>query len=160
MQDVPKWIIKVIEQESLVCRKCKMEFGTNNLISIGVHESSKPPHLDTLCIGMLCTKCNELIIFELKEMSLVDFAFEMLDQETANKIDKKTKKDVVRDIIDDLEEGQIKRRKRKKVKKSNITDDEVNEIRLFLKQKDLSHEDFLMALGMLPEEIDKYNYKK
>ena len=160
MKEIPKWIIKVIEKEDLVCGKCKIQFTIENLMSIGIHESTRSPHLDTLCIGMMCSECNELIIFEIKEMSLIDFAFEMLDKETSNKVEKKTKKDTVRDIIDDLEKGQIKRRKKKRVKKSNITLEEVKEVRKFLETKDLSHEDFLMALGMLPEEIDKYNYKK
>ncbi len=160
MKEIPSWIIKVIETENLVCRNCNNEFTVKNLISIGIQDSTKPPHRDTLCIGMFCSKCEDLIIFELKEMTLIDFAFETLDQKTSNKIEKQedeAKKEII-DILDSLEQN--KGRKRKRVKKSRITKKEIDEVRAFLKPKDLLHEEFLIAMGMLPEDIVKYNYKK
>ena len=155
MQEIPKWIIRIIETENLVCRGCKKEFYTDDLMSISIQESSSPPYEDTLCIGMFCIKCKELIIFELKEMTLIDFAFEIIDQETSNKI-KKNKKETT--AVNSA--GGNKRKKRKEVKKSKIKLKEVEDIKKFLKTKGLLHEDVLIAMGMLPEEIDKYNYKK
>ena len=159
MQEIPKWIIKVIEMEKLECRNCNKKFDADNLMSISIQESSKPPHKDYLCIGLYCRNCKELIIFELKEMSLIDFAFETLDQETSNKIQKKSKDDEPAVSTSSKEKKAIRRGK-KSAKRSKITLQEVNDVRKFLKPKDLTHEEFLIALGMLPEEIKKYNYKK
>lgn len=155
MQEIPKWIIKVIEMEKLKCKTCNGQFDSDNLLSISIQESSRPPHKDYLCIGLYCPKCEELMLFELKEMSLIDFAFEILDQETSDKIKKKSKKD-----IPAMAKVEKKRTRKRKRKKGNITRSEVLEARKFLKPKGLLHEEFLIALGMLPEEIKKYNYKK
>jgi len=92
-------------------------------------------------------------------MSLIDFAFETLDQETSNKIQKKSKDDEPAVSTSSKEKKAIRRGK-KSAKRSKITLQEVNDVRKFLKPKDLTHEEFLIALGMLPEEIKKYNYKK
>lgn len=157
MQEIPNWIIKVIEMEKLECKTCSKQFDDDNLMAISIQESSRPPHKDYLCIGLYCVKCEELMLFELKEMSLIDFAFEILDQQTTDKIKKKSKNDVP--AVARSETKKTKKRKRKR-KKGNITRSEVLEVRKFLKPKDLLHEEFLIALGMLPEEIKKYNYKK
>jgi hypothetical protein len=154
MQEIPNWIIKVVEMEKLRCKTCDARFHGDNLMSISIQESSRSPHKDYLCIGLYCGECKELMLFELKEMSLVEFAFEILDQETSDKIRKKSKDDVPA-----IAKKEKKTRKRKR-KKGNITRKEVAEARKFLESEDLSHEEFLIALGMLPEEIKKYNYKK
>jgi len=159
MQEIPKWIIKVIDNEKIGCKNCKKDFHANNLMSISVQESSKPPHKDYLCIGLYCRECKELMIFELKEMSLVEFAFEILDQETSDKIKKKSKDDSPA-YNNNSEDTIPKKRVARKSKKSNITKKEVDEAKNFLSPEDLPHEEFLIALGMLPEEIKKYNYKK
>lgn len=156
MEDIPGWIIKVIKREKLICRGCKTKFEATDLMSIGIQKSGTSPHKDYLCIGLYCSKCKELIIFEIKEMSLVNFAFEILDQETTES--KKVKKDDTGEIFDILDKP--KKQKKKKIKKSKITKKEIDDIRDFLKPKDLKHEEFLMALGMSPEEINKYNYVK
>ena len=156
MQEIPNWIIKVIEMEKLQCKKCKKKFEVENLMSIAIQESGRPPHKDYLCIGLFCQQCKELIIFELKEMNLIELAFEILDQKTSNKISDKSKDDSS-SILDNSEK---KKKKRVKNQKSRITIQEVEEVRNFLKPENLLHEEFLMALGMMPEEIKKYNYKK
>ena len=156
MKEIPEWIIKVVESEDLKCRQCKKLFNIDDLMSIGIQDSSNPPHDDTLCIGMFCSDCKELIIFELKEMTLIDFAFELLDQETSNnKIKKKIRKED-NDFILNKRSRSYKNRK----KKSKITLKEIRDIKKFLAPKDLKHEDLLIAMGMLPEEIIKYNYKR
>ncbi len=156
MQEIPKWIIKVIEMDKLICRNCKFRFCSDNLMSISIQESSRPPHQDYLCIGLYCNSCKELIIFELKEMTLINFAFEILDQETSDKIKKKSKIDAS-DNLNNLDNKMPIRRKKKR---SKITSKEIEDIKDFLKTPDLSHEEFLIALGMLPEEIKKYYYRK
>ena len=155
MQEIPNWIIKVIEKEKLKCKDCDKRFSGDNLMAISIQESSRPPHRDYLCIGLYCGECKELMLFEIKEMTLLDFAFEILDQETSDKIKKKSKDDIP--AIARSEKKKVKRRKRKK---GSITRKEVIEARKFLEPEDLPYEEFLIALGMLPEEIEKYNYKK
>jgi hypothetical protein len=154
MKEVPRWIIGVIEEEKLACRLCGKEFGEEDLLSLGIQESSKPPHDDALCVGMFCPTCKELIIFEIKQqMGLVEFAFEILDQETTNKV--KKKKMSPRKT---LKKGESSKRKRRPT--SKITKKEIDEIKEFLKPEDLLHEEMLIAMGMLPSEIKKYSYKK
>lgn len=157
MQEIPNWIIKVIEMEKLKCKDCNKKFSSDNLMTISIQESSRPPHKDYLCIGLYCSKCDELMVFELKEMSLIDFAFEILDQETSDKIKKKSKNDAPAYAKSDNKKAVKRKRKRKK---SSITRKEVLEARSFLEPEDLPYEEFLIALGMLPAEIEKYNYKK
>jgi hypothetical protein len=157
MQEIPNWIIKVIEKEKIECKGCGQQFDVDNLMAISIQESSRAPHKDYLCMGLYCAKCKELMLFELKEMTLVEFAFEILDQETSDKIKKKPKSDIPAII---KPENKKVKKVRKRRKKGNITQKEVVEARKFLKPKDLLHEEFLIALGMLPSEIEKYNYKK
>jgi len=159
MQEIPKWIIKVIDTEDLKCRNCKQRFHSENLMSIGIQESSKPPYNDYLCIGLYCKDCKELIIFELKEKKLIDFAFEILDQETTNKIEKSFKKEKSEFSDENQIEPICKKKRSKGSKNSKITLKEISDARKFLKPKDLKHEEFLIALGMLPEEVERYNYK-
>ena len=62
MQEVPNWIIKVVETEELKCKACGKQFDCDNLISMGIQESSRSPHKDYLCIGLYCEKCKELML--------------------------------------------------------------------------------------------------
>ena len=160
MQEIPNWIIKVIEMEKLQCKTCDIRFNGDNLMAISIQESSRSPHKDYLCIGLYCGKCKELMLFELKEMSLVEFAFEILDQETSDKIKKNSKNDTSAFKNSSKTDSKKKIVRKKRNKKSSITQKEVLEVRKFLKPKDLLHEEFLIALGMLPEEIRKYDYRK
>ena len=160
MQEIPNWIIKVIDMEKIRCKNCDKQFSADNLMSISIQESSKPPHKDYLCIGLYCNKCKELMIFELKEISLVEFAFEILDQETSDKIQKKSKNNIPAFKDSDRVSEKKRATRKKRIKKSSITKREITEVRKFLRQDGLTHEEFLVALGMLPEEISKYNYKK
>ena len=155
MQEIPKWIFKVIEMEDLKCRECKKIFTSDNLMSISIQESSHPPHRDFLCIGLFCKKCKELMIFELKEMSLVEFASDIVDQEISNNIEKKVKNKMPA-ITGDSNGTSTKKRR----KKSKITLKEINEIKKFLKPKNLTQEELLIAMGMSPVEIEQYNFKK
>jgi DNA-binding CsgD family transcriptional regulator len=105
-------------------------------------------------------------IFELKDMSLIEFAFEILDKGTKlNKPKKKSKdKEIEIDILKELSgkkesSGRKPARKRLVNKKSKITKKEVNEVRRFLNGAK-THEEVLVAMGLSPEQISKYSYKK
>ena len=156
MEDIPAWIIKVVEMEKLECRACKREFSIDDLMSIGIQESSKPPHKDTLCIGLFCSKCKELIIFELKEMNLINFAFDILEQERGDNIKRNRPKRKSSLFSKDKD---VENYRKKNPIKSKITLKEVRESKKFLKNCK-THEEFMLALGMSLEEIKKYSYKK
>lgn len=157
MKDIPKWITDIVETDSLRCNKCKDRIGVDCLISIGIQESSVDPHNDKLSIGMYCSDCREITVFEIKEMSLVEFAFEILERETKpRKSGKVLKKATIRrDVLEELSGG----KKRETPPRSKITKKELNESIRFLKNVK-THEEFLIAMGMSPGQIDKYNYKK
>ena len=158
MKDIPEWIIKLVKTSSLCCNKCKDRLGVDYLISIGIQNSSIEPHDDTLCIGMYCAVCREITIFELKEMSLVEFAFEILEKETepkkkfVNKQESSTKSNMLKELG---RGGQGQ----KSLHKSKITRKEINESVRFL-QGVKTHEEFLVAMGLSPEQICRYSYKK
>ncbi|MHA1469582.1 MAG: hypothetical protein ACTSSP_03350 [Candidatus Asgardarchaeia archaeon] len=159
MKEIPNWILNILKEEELTCSKCDKIFEVDNLISIGIQESSQAPHHDTLCIGIFCHRCKELTIFELKEMSLLEFAFEILGRETENdkahmpKVRKKKRRSIPSSLRNSQGSGPQRR------KRSKITLKEMNKDVSFLKSLN-THEEFLLALGMSLEEIDKYNIKK
>ena len=157
MKDIPEWIIRMIEADNLYCNKCRKTLRVEHIISMGVHESSVEPHDDKLCVGVSCPECKDVTIFELKEMSLVEFAFEILDKGTKPEKPKK-KVDKGTDILKELT-GKKPARKRRVSKKSKITKKEVSDIARFLKNTK-THEELLVAMGLSPEQISKYNYKK
>ncbi len=162
MKNIPEWVIKIVETNDLSCNKCKKVMKTNNLISIGVQESAVDPHHDKLCIGLNCPDCREMTIFELKDMSLIEFAFELLDKETQNKKSEKKsiqKRDVLKELVGEMQPSEMQPRRRSAKKKSKITKKEVNEVVRFLKATK-THEEFLVAMGLSPEQISEYNYKK
>ena len=155
MKDIPGWIVRMVEADNLYCNKCRKTLKAKHVISMGIHESSVEPYNDKLCIGVSCPDCAYVTTFELKEMSLTEFAFEILDKGmNPEKQEKKSKK---KDILKDLSSKPTRKRIAKK--KSRITKKEVNEIRRFLNGAK-THEDVLVAMGMSPEQISKYNYKK
>jgi hypothetical protein len=162
MKDIPAWVMSIIETENLRCNKCKTAFKKTNLISIGIQESSLHPHNDKLCIGMYCAACKEITIFEIKNMSLVEFAFEILERETEPETEPEpenkhqSKRNTVKNSV--LKETNEVKNKLE-YKKSKITKQEIAESVRFLKSIK-THEDFLVAMGMSPEQICQYNYKK
>lgn len=157
MKNIPEWIIKVVETDKLHCNKCSKVLGVDDLTSLGIQESAVSPHNDKLCVGLSCPKCKDITIFELKEMSLIEFAFEILDKETEAKKEPESNKEK-RDVLRELASDRPQRRKSVQ-RQSKITKKEVNEVVKFLNDTK-THEDFLVAMGMSPEQISKYNYKK
>lgn len=155
MKDIPEWIGEFIKTGPLCCNRCKDTFDIENLISIGIQESSVKPHDNKLCIGMYCLVCKEITIFELKEMSLVEFACEILKQEKEfDNCKKSNRKALMGDVL-----REISRPRRRKRPRSKITKKEANEDIRFLKNVK-THEEFLVAMGLSPEQIEQYNYKK
>ena len=160
MKDTPQWIYDLIKKEKLTCSKCKLIFTVKDLISVGVQASTNDPYHETLSIGLLCKKCKEMTVFELKEMSLIELAFEIIDDEAENNIRQKEE-----DLDKELEEESFdqkprpkKKSRNKRASRSKITIREIKEVSNFLKGCK-THDDFLMAMGFTPGEINSYKVK-
>lgn len=158
MRDIPQWIEDLASTEKFNCNNCKQVFSKENIIFIGVKQEEDPKSdnkdKNNLCIGMLCRKCHELTIFGLQEMSLIDFAFEILDgdsggQEVFRKDNRKE---------DKPDEKTMKKDPNKNIAKSKITAKELKEISEFL-GKINNHEEMLIAMGFSNDEISMYNKK-
>lgn len=159
MNDVPLSIRNMLGREKFSCSNCNNFFSPDDLTTIGIKQGSKKPHNDVLVIGLLCQKCKELILFEVGEMGLLDLAFEILENETSDQIREKEK-----ELDEELQKNRANRHlpKKKVVKKSSsssITIQEVKDAKSFLK-KFKYHDDFLMELGMTPEEVDESKSNK
>ncbi len=151
MKDLPSWIRKILNSENLTCGKCDKLFNKRELASIGIQKSSRKPHKEILFIGIVCKECGEMTIFELQEMSLLDLAFEILEEQSESH-NNQNKRELDNEIS-------IKDNNQPKMRRSKITCKEVKDSVNFL-NKIKSHEEFLVALGMSLEEIGKYNIKK
>jgi len=143
MDFIPSWITKAIESEKLYCRKCKNVFINNNLKAIGIRESIRQFKKQTLFVEMICSNCKELMIFELSDMTLVEFSFEIIEElhDIEEKIDKKNN-------------GTDK----KKIKSKITIKEKNNDIKLLQTLK--TSEEFLMAMGFSPGEIEQYSLKE
>lgn len=162
MNDVPLSIKRILEKEKFKCSSCGNFFTIQDLNTIGIKESSLKPHNDSLVLGLFCKKCRELMLFEVAEMGLMDLAFEVLENETNDQV-KQKEKDLDEELLEDPKEEEPKKNNRKKGAteegKSKITLQELKRAEEFLKTNKF-HEDFLIVLGMTPEEIEKYKIKK
>lgn len=169
MKNLPDWIKRILTDENLSCGRCNNLFKYEDLLSIGIQKSSDKKVKEVLFIGIICKKCREMTIFELQEMSLLDLSIEILGEQTEKEIDRK--KEELDDEINKKKNNENRENKKeiiksKKVKnvRSRITKEEIKDIKDFLNSKDYfkveNYDDLLIAMGMCPEEIDKYKLKK
>lgn len=141
MNFIPQWIVQSLNKEKIKCRKCQTLFKTNNIRALGIRHSVRNFDKESLFIEFNCKNCKELMIFEFVEMSLVDLSMEVLQE--MNEVE--DKKEIP--IPDDIKKINIK---------TKITLKEKNDDIKFLK-KVKSNEEFLMAMGLSPDEIEEYN---
>lgn len=167
MKDLPSWIKRILISDNLTCGRCDKVFSHKELISVGIQKSSRKPHKEVLFIGIACNICGEMTIFELQEMSLLNLAFEIIEEQTEEHTDKKK-----RELDNEMDNSNIKKRpgqpnnqrqnnhhQQQKIIKSKITLKEIKEdVRILNNIK--YHEDFLVALGMSLDDIEKYSFKK
>lgn len=183
MFDIPRWIGRALKQEEVRCHECKMSFNIKNISAIGIRDSlendgNKKNNKECLFIELVCSRCSRMTLFELKKMSLIEFTFDLLDEQekqVEENLHDVQKNDLSLEFNFDITEkmnnidysglfkGSNKGKKRpirkRKKKKSKITLLDIKEIKEFLKSIKY-HEEFLVAIGLSPEEIDKYNIKK
>ena len=168
MKDLPSWIRKILTSDNLTCGRCDKIFNHKELISVGIQKSSRRPHKEILFIGIACDKCGEMTIFELQEMGLLNLAFEIIEEQTEEYTNKK-KRELDKEINSTRKRpGQQDRQnnqqnnnnqQHQQIIRSKITRKEIKEdIRILNNIK--YHEDFLVALGMSLDDIEKYRFKK
>ena len=161
MKDLPSWIRKILTSDNLTCGRCDKTFSHKELISVGIQKSSRRPHKEILFIGIACDKCGEMTIFELQEMGLLNLAFEIIEEQTEEYTNKKK-----RELDNEINNSTRKRpeqpnnqQNQQKIIRSKITRKEIKEdVRILNNIK--YHEDFLVALGMSLDDIEKYRFKK
>lgn len=163
MHEIPQWIINIVANDDMDCDTCKKQFTPKDIVAIGIQESTQPPHKDTLTIGLFCRKCNELAIFEIKQMNLVDLAFTILEGESSESI-KKTEAALDDQIAKKKAEESDKSRAgkdptrsrgKKPISRSKITAQDARKASIILRRCK-SHDDFLALMGMSPNEIESY----
>jgi len=162
MKDLPSWIEKILNSDNLTCGRCDKNFSRKELISVGIQKSSRKPHKEILFIGIACGKCGEMTIFELQEMSLLNLAFEIIEEQAEEYTNKK-KRELDNDIKSAKkrpgQQNKQNNRQQKRVIRSKITRKEIKEDVRILNNIEF-HEDFLVALGMSLDDIEKYSFKK
>ncbi len=148
MKNIPKWVVKTMRIENFSCNECNKSLKEKDVIAVGVRNSHKDRKYESFFIEIMCSKCDEIIILELKDMSLVDLSLEILSEQSEIEIRREER--------GEMEESNVNKKRVKT--KSKITQKEIKEVSKFLKSID-SHDDFLISLGMTPEEIDEYKFK-
>jgi len=151
MKDLPNWIKKILDKDNLTCGVCNNLVTAKNLVSVGIQKSNKKPHNEVLCIGTICDSCKEMTVFELNEMTLLDLAFEILEEQSRVQ-DEKKGNSVGEEIHNPVERNS-------KMTKSKITKTEIKDSAEFLNSIK-NHDEFLLALGMSLEEIESYKIQK
>ncbi len=169
MKSLPSWIKKILEDEHLTCGQCNNLFKYEDLLSVGVQKSNHKKEKEVLFIGIICKECKEMTVFELQEMSLLELSIEVLGEQTEKEINNK-KRELDNEIKnenkkeDNQNKSDIIKPKRIKKMQSRITVKEIKDIKDFLNSKDYfkveNYDDFLIAMGMCLEDIDKYKIKK
>jgi RNase P subunit RPR2 len=177
MQDIPRWIRDYIVKKSFSCGKCKMLLTEKHLTSIGVKFSYKNPTKEALYVELTCIKCGFVTKYEIRYMMLAEFSLDIIQelqeqqeeedeekaesremrkmkkQEELDRLENKEDYDKVHDSSDIIEDEEFFIKAKKD--KSKITLKEIRDSGKFL-NKIKTHNEFLEAMGMSPEEIDKY----
>lgn len=174
MQDIPRWIRDYIVKKKCSCGSCKLSLNEKHITSIGIKFSYKNPTKEALFVELTCHHCGFVTKYEIRYMLLVEFSLDIIQElqeqqeEEDMKKTNKTKKDATFNedkgsdddyIVNSKMEGYVEDEEfvtKPKKEKSKITLKEIKESSKFLK-KIKTHNEFLEAMGMNPEEIEKYN---
>ena len=160
MRNIPTWIIKALKKEEVKCHSCHTFFDEKDIKSMGIRDGNDSKSKEFLFVELFCRKCKKVTLFELTEMYLEEFACEILGIDES--LDTEELMDLLESEVEkngDKDESSTLKRKKTSPQKSKITLKEVKDSVDFL-NKINNHEEFLIALGMTPEEIDTYKHKK
>lgn len=163
MKGVPQWIVDGLIEERFICPKCKSKFSVRAVNAIGIRMSNRQPGQQVLYIEYRCKQCNQTTFIEMQQMTPMDFAMcilEELDENIANVVQQELSNNPPYEQENTnqpkIEAETIEPHKPKRKNKSKITLKEVAEAVKALK-KISTHDEFLQTLGMLPDEIKKFN---
>ena len=167
MKNIPAWIIKALKKETVKCHYCKEIFGDRSITAVGIRKGQDLENKEFLFVELFCKKCNKTTLFELTEMYLEELACEILGidenldiEELSDILETEVENYISKEQEQEKEKEKDKptlKKSKKKVSalKSKITAKEIKEGIEFLNSIN-SHDDFLVELGMTPEDIDKY----
>jgi len=164
MKNIPSWIDTILNDGKIRCHKCNNSFSKNSLKAMGVRESQQERNSDYVFIELYCFKCKDYTLFELRASDLIEFAIDVLDGQVSDAKENKKKEVLPPSFYEELkEEMDLMAKKYEEIERqeqrSKITRREINETVKYLNSISY-HEDFLIALGMSPEEIDFYRHKR
>ena len=166
MNNVPHWMLSALKSTKLRCHKCHNIFNSSQLRALGIRDSYHEEGKETLFIELICSKCSEMTLYELQDMSLVELAFDILDdiEEDVDIIQKEKHGSSIEELSINEDKSGLSKKKiiKKKISKINKSKISLKEIKDSVKllQSLKTHEDFLIELGYSPEEIEKFNIKK
>jgi len=160
MRNIPKWIDFIFKQEDFYCPICKSGFNKKGIMAMGIRVSLKNIKKEVLFVIYLCFKCKETIELEFGEITIEDFALNILEEMEDNiALEEKENKGPFIDDYEAVVNNSSEEKKKLKKIKSKITSKEIKDVKKVLNGIK-SHEDFLLELGFSEEEIDEYRFKK
>jgi len=137
MLEFPKWFDEQLQ--FLQCPNCKKSVKKKNIIAEGIRVSMVDDKNTAFFVEYKCPNCDITTTLELGDMSLEDFALEILDRSTCDiNYDDETMAPVTKAV------------------RSKITRKEVDIAKEMI-EKSPDHYDFMMNIGLTPEKIEEYN---
>lgn len=169
MNDIPLWIIELIENSSFNCSKCKHKLVHSDICGIGIYKNKKK---SALGISVSCSKCKQLHKYDIQNMDLEELAYmilegieeyeEISEELDIDDLDDLDDSDELDDFFDSNKDDDVETPEeyynkfaKKKAHRSKISEKEVED---FIKAMNdcSSYEQLLLKLGITPDE---YNYK-
>ena len=141
MVEIPSWLKKNINKYS--CPHCTINMKSERVVGVGIRMSTKYKDKSVFFFEYDCEKCENRVFVELDFMTVEDYVMSMLDEYTGPD-DKEEKK-----------ESKKMGKMNKKESKSKIQDEEVDQMKSFLKSC-TNWDDFLSAMGFDTETIEEY----
>jgi len=162
MLNTPQWIIDILKGEPFRCPHCKAKFSAEYIKACGVRISFRDDKTQVLYVEYHCDDCSQQpTLLELHELDFEEFAFIVLEdinskdmisiKERTNRIDRdpKHRKAKIR----------AKKRNKSRTAKSKISQREIESVKKFLGSCE-THEDFLLALGIIPKDCGRGSENK
>jgi predicted nucleic-acid-binding Zn-ribbon protein len=154
MLEFPKWFekaLKVIE-----CPKCNRKIEKDHILAEGIRKSIMYEKETAFFIEYRCPKCDSHATIELTKMTVEDFVMEMVDRFSSEGEDLPLEEQSSQeDPYDDGEEAEKKKEIDKTPpKKSKISSVEYDAVKDMIKKCE-SHEEFLLNIGITPDEMEK-----
>ena len=159
MKNIPKWIELILEEESFYCPICKEGFDRRGIVSVGIRVSLRNVKKEVLFILYLCSKCKKVIDLEFGEMTMEDFALNILDELNENEINEEKNKKPFREDYNFIVNNSLEESGKNKKIKSKITYKEIKDIKKALDSVK-THEEFLFLLGFTEEDINEYRFEE